>query len=114
MSDHTKQQLLEQIAAIAAMERGKLSVYSFKRRPGVAGPYYKLQYWQNGKNHTRYIPSDQVAGVEAALAGHARYEQLTQQYADLVIAQTRQNIAASKKNLSRRPSSWPRKKRSSN
>jgi hypothetical protein len=85
------------IAAIAAMERGKLSAYSFKHRPGVAGPYYKLQYWQQGKNHTRYVPADQVADLQAALAGHARYQELTRQYADLVIAETRQNIAASKK-----------------
>ncbi len=112
MSDLTKQQLLEQIAAIPAMERGKLSTYSFKERPGVAGPYYKLQYWQSGKNHTRYIPADQVGDVQAALAGHARYEHLTHQYAELVIAETRQNIAASKKNLSPRRSSWPRKRRS--
>ena len=93
----TKQQLLQRIAAIPAMERGKLSSYSFKERSGVAGPYYKLQHWQNGQNHTRYIPADELSAVEAALAGYAQYEQLTEQYAQLVIAQTRQSIAASKK-----------------
>jgi hypothetical protein len=38
--------------------------------------------------------------VKAALAGYAQYEQLTEQYAQLVIAETRQGIAASKKSQS--------------
>ena len=101
----SKQQLLRRIAAIPAMERGKLSSYSFKERSGAAGPYYKLQHWQNGQNHTRHIPADELSAVEAALAGYAQYEQLTEQYAQLVIAETRQSIAASKKSPSPRLSS---------
>ncbi len=38
MNNHTKQHLLQQIAAIPAMERGKLSTYSFKERSGAGGP----------------------------------------------------------------------------
>ncbi|HEY3856339.1 MAG TPA: hypothetical protein VGO67_18290, partial [Verrucomicrobiae bacterium] len=60
MNASTKQQLLKQIAAIGAMERGKLSAYSFQERVG-GGPYHKLQHWQEGKNRTRYVPSDEVA-----------------------------------------------------
>ena len=106
MSNHlTKQQLLHRIAAIPAMERGKLSTYSFKERSGSAGPYYKLQHWQDGQNQTRYIPADELSAVEAALAGYAQYQQLTEQYAQLVIAQTRQSTAASKKSKSPPPSS---------
>ena len=82
------------------MERGKLSSYSLKERSGAAGPYYKLQHWQNGQNHTRHIPVDELSAVEAALAGYAQYEQLTEQYAQLVIGETRQSIAASKKSQS--------------
>jgi hypothetical protein len=101
----TKQQLLQRIAAIPAMERGKLSPYSFKERSGSTGPYYKLQHWQNGQNHTRHIPADELSAVEAALAGYAQYEQLTDQYAQLVIAETRQCTAALKKSKSLPPSS---------
>jgi len=97
MNTATKHQLLQQIAAIPAMERGKLSAYSFKERPGHTGPYHKLQSWQDGKNHTRYVPADELAAVHAALAGYEQFQQLTRQYADLVIAETRQSIAASKK-----------------
>jgi hypothetical protein len=51
--------------------------------------------------------------VEAALAGYAQYEQLTEKYAQLVIAETRQSIALKKKTRSRPRSSWPRTKKSS-
>lgn len=113
MSQPDKQQILRQIAAIAAMERGKLSAYSFEDRPGAAGPYYRLQRWENGKNHTRHVPAEEVPAVQAALAGHAQYQQLTEQYADLVIAETRQNIAGAKKNDARHRSFSPKKRRSS-
>ena len=66
-----KEQILQRIAAIPAMERGKLSTYSFKERSGLTGPYHKLQHWQNGKNSTRYIPADELDTVQAALAGQA-------------------------------------------
>lgn len=112
MNTSTKQQLLQQIAAVSAMERGKLSTYSFKERSGANGPYHKLQQWENGKNTTRYIPADEVGQVQAALAGYVQYRQLTEKYAQLVIAETRQNIASKKKSPSPRRSSWPRTKKS--
>jgi len=103
-----KTHLLEQIAAISAMERGKLSPHS-------SGRHQKLQCWQEGKNHTRHVATDELPAVESALAGYTQYRQLTEQYADLVIQETRQNIAvAKKKNRSRPPFSSPRKKKSSN
>jgi hypothetical protein len=95
------------------MERGKLSAYSFQDRSRPAGPYHKLQHWADGKNHTRYVPADQLPAVQAALAGYAQYERLTRQYADLVIAETRQNIA-SKKKTSRPQSASPGKRKSNN
>ncbi len=109
-----KMRLLQQIAAIDAMERGKLSTYGFKERPGVSGPYHKLQYWRDGKNHTRYVSAEELPAVEAALAGHAQFRQLTEQYADLIIEETRQNIAGSKKKTFRRKSVWPKNKKSNN
>ena len=115
MNPPDKTRILQQIAAIPAMERGKLSDYSFKERSADVPPYHKLQYWQEGKNHTRYVSDEEVSAVQAALAGHARFRQLTEQYADLVIKETRENIAGSKKNRkSRRKSSWPRKRKSNN
>ena len=114
MNQSTKTHLLQQIAAIPAMERGKLSRYTFKERSNASGPYHKLQRWQDGKNHTRYVSADELLAVQTALAGYTQFRQLTEQYADLVIQETRQNIAGSKKNQSRPKSSSPRKKKSIN
>lgn len=108
MNQPEKTRLLEQISAIPTMERGKLSPHS-------SGRHHKLQCWQEGKNHTRHVSAAELPAVQSALAGYAQYRQLTEQYADLVIQQTRQNIAdAQKKNPARPQSSWRRKKKSSN
>lgn len=108
MNQSKKTLLLEQIAAIPAMERGKLSPHS-------SGRHQKLQCWQEGRNHTRHVPADELPAVRRALEGYAQYRQLTDQYADLVIQETRQNIATAKKKYrSRPPSSSRRKKKSSN
>jgi len=114
MNNLNKGQILQQIAAIDAMECGKLSAYSFKKRPGVAGPYYKLQNWREGKNQTRYVPQDELPALKAALAGYTQYQQLTQEYADLIIAETRQKINGSKKKKSPRKFSLPKMRKSSN
>ncbi len=113
----TPTDLLTEIAQIQTMERGKLSTYSFQSRGPAASPYYKLQAWENGKNVTRYIRSEQVPLVEEALAGHARFQELVAAYAQLVIAQTREQLASVgvKKKPGRRPtSSWPKSRKSSN
>ena len=65
MNTQAKQQILQQMGAIGAMERGKLSEYSFKDRPRQSGPYHKLQSWEGGKNHTRYVAADELPAVEA-------------------------------------------------
>ena len=107
MNPSERTHLLEQIAAISAMERGKLSPHS-------SGRHQKLQCWQAGRNHTRHVAADELPAVQSALAGYAQYRELTERYADLVIQETRQHIAAAKKKIrSRRPSASRRKKKSS-
>jgi len=113
----TTTDILSQIAQIQFMERGKLSAYTFQARGPAASPYYKLQAWEEGKNLTRYIRSEQVPLVEEALAGHARFQELVAEYEQLVIDQTREQLAAVgvKKKPGRRPtSSWPKSRKSSN
>ena len=116
MNTLTKSQILTQIAQIKLMERGKLSPYTFKNRSPLAGPYYKLQIWELGKNHTRYVPSEQVPLVQEALAGYAQYQELTEQLAQLVIQETRQQLqglsAGVKKKTRRQTSSWPKIRKS--
>lgn len=103
--------VLQQIARIKSMERGKLSVI----KESASGAFYKLQARENGKNHTRYIPRQQVPAIQQAIEGYKQFQSLTGQYAQEVITQTRAAIAAgSKKKPSPRKSSWRRNRKSSN
>ena len=85
--------LLQNIAQIQSMERGKLSVI----KDSPSGPFYKLQAREHGKNVTRYVPRDQVPAVRDAIEGYKQFQALTEQYAFEVIAQTRAAIAAGSK-----------------
>lgn len=82
----TSKLILKQIAQIQHMERGKLC----RIRTGPSGPYYNHQTWEQGHNVVRYVPRDQVPALQAAITGYQDYLKLTQTYADLIIAQTRQ------------------------
>jgi hypothetical protein len=58
---------------------------------------------------------EQIPLLEEALAGYAQFQQLTEQYAQTVIQQTRQQwqgVGVKKKSGPRPNSSWPRKRRS--
>ena len=115
MNQPSPHDLLAQIAQIQLMERGKLSPYNFKDRPAQRGSYFKLQRWEKGKNLTRHVRSEQVPLLEEALAGYAKFEQLVEQYAQMVIEQTRQQLAGVgvKKKPGPRPnSSWRKNRRS--
>lgn len=102
--------LLQQIAKIQLMERGKLSII----KESASGPFYKLQARENGKNLTRYVPREQVPAVQQALEGYKHFQALTEQYAQELIAQTRAAIAAgSKKKPSPRRSCSPKNRSSS-
>ena len=91
----TPQSLIEQILQIQRMEHGSLSII----RPGPNGPYYNLNSWEDGKNCCRYLPQDKVPEVQQAIEGYRRYQQLTEQYAQQIIEQTRAqlNIGVKKK-----------------
>jgi hypothetical protein len=109
-SSLTPQELLNQIAQIQRMERGKLCVL----RQGPDGPYYNCQSREGGKNFARYVPRDQLPAYQEAIAGYHKFQQLTEQYAQQVIENTRAELAASKKkNRSRPDSSWPKTRKSS-
>jgi hypothetical protein len=111
MNSNSLPPILQQIAQIQSMERGKLSVI----KESSSGPFYKLQAREQGKNVTRYVPREQVPAVQQALEGYKQFQALTEQYADKVITETRAAIAAgSKKKPSRPKSSLPKSKKSSN
>jgi hypothetical protein len=112
----TPQALIEQILQIQRMEHGSLCII----RQGPNGPYYNLNSWEDGKNCCRYLPQDQVPEVQQAIAGYHKYQQLTEQYAQQVIEQTRAqlNIGVKKKpqpnqERSRHKSASPKSRKSS-
>jgi hypothetical protein len=97
MNTTTPQQLLAQIAAIQHMETGKLSSYVPGGRSADVGPYYKLQCWVDGKNLTRHVRPEELPALKEALEGYARFQELSHQYAQLVIAKTRVELASTVK-----------------
>src|ERR1022692_1300041 len=98
------------IAQIQQMERGTLSVI----RQGPGGPYYNHQCYEGGRNVSRYVPSAQVAQIKQALQGYHRFQELAQQYAQLVVEKTRaEREAGTKKKPRRQNSSWPKTRKSS-
>jgi hypothetical protein len=84
----TPQSLIEQILQIQRMEHGSLSII----RQGPNGPYYNLNSWENGKNCCRYLPPDKVPEVRQAIEGYQKYQQLTEQYAQQIVEQTRAQL----------------------
>jgi len=81
---HTKkmQRLLERMAKIERMERGKLC------RMG-GRPHYNHQTWQDGRNVVRYVPANETGFLQEAIDGYHQFMKLAEQYADEVIKQTR-------------------------
>jgi hypothetical protein len=77
---HTKKmtRLLERIAAIERMERGKLCQMGGR-------PHYNHQTWRDGRNEVRYVPKDEVAALKKDIAGYQQFTKLAEQYADEVI-----------------------------
>ena len=78
-------QLLQQIARIQHMEPGKLCVL----RQGPNGPYYNLQWREQGKAFSHYVPADQVEVLAQHTANYQTFQNLVDQYAQLIIERTR-------------------------
>lgn len=81
---HTKKmrRLLERMAAIERMERGKLCRMSGR-------PHYNHQTWRDGRNEVRYVPKGEVAELKKDIAGYQLFTKLGEQYADEVIRASR-------------------------
>ena len=106
----TPQSVLHELAQIQRLERGTLSVI----RQGPEGPYYNHQCYEEGRNVSRYVPSDQVGELKAAIDDYRRFQQLVQQYVQLMVEKTRaQREAGLKKKTRRQSSSWPKTRKSS-
>lgn len=114
MNSPNTPELLQKITQIRHMERGKLTVM----RQGPQGPYYKHQVWEEGRNLSRYVSRDQAAALQQAIEGYHQFQELTEQYAQAVIDQTRAELDAQSKkkryHLRHPRSCWRRSRKSSN
>lgn len=81
---HTKkmQRLLERMARIERMERGKLCQMGGR-------PHYNHQTWRNGRNEVRYVPRDEVDELKKDIAGYQLFMKLAEQYANEIIRVSR-------------------------
>jgi hypothetical protein len=105
----TPESLLRDLAQIQRLDRGSVSVL----RQGPNGPYYNHQCYEDGRNVSRYVPAEQVEELKAAIADHQRFQQLVQQYVQLLVERTRAERQAGSKKKSLRPtSSWPKTRKS--
>jgi hypothetical protein len=82
--------ILKEVASIQRMEKGTLSVI----RQTANGPACNFQRWEDGSNHSEYIPAHQVAQVEENIQAHARFQSLVADYAEHISARTRQQRLA--------------------
>ena len=76
------QRLLERMAGIERMERGKLCQMGGRS-------HYNHQTWREGRNEVRYVPKDEVAELKKNIAGYQLFSKLAEQYVDEVIRATR-------------------------
>lgn len=88
----TPTQILAEIAKIQSMEFGKLSEYQHPGRSKDSTSYFRLQYWKDGKNHSRHVRPEELPALRAALEGYSRFVQLSEMYAQSVVERTRQHF----------------------
>ena len=84
-SQRTAEAILADIAAIPTMERGKLC--EIRRTSGRV--YHNLQVWRNGRNVSVYVSARELVAVREAVANHARFCELVEEYAALKERETR-------------------------
>lgn len=89
------QRLLEQMACIERMERGKIC-------PMTGRPHYNHQTWAEGRNVVRYVPAEDVASLQEAIDGYNLFRKLAEEYADEIIRRTRQERAKNKRQEKKR------------
>jgi hypothetical protein len=89
---HKRKQILQEMEQIERMEYGSLQQESraSKRTPGQnLQPYFKHQVWEEGRNASRRVPTEQAAALSEAIEGRKQFEELASQYVETTVAMTR-------------------------
>ena len=80
------QRLVERMAQIQEMERGKICRMAGRSQ-------FNHQTWHQGRNVVRYVRAEDIDDLQQAIDGYALFTTLTQQYADEIIRLTRNRLA---------------------
>lgn len=95
-----RQATLAEIASLTTIERGALTE-EYREQPSPdghgtvrRGPYFKHQCWENGRNRSVRVPSEQVAQLRQDIENGRRFDVLTEHLANLAIEQGRAQRAA--------------------
>ena len=86
--EEQKAALLEQMGQIPCLIRGKLTSQTYTSQGRSQGPYFTLQRWEQGKNKSQRVSPPQLALIREAVSGFERFQQLAEQFAQLVEQQT--------------------------
>jgi hypothetical protein len=76
------QRLLERMAEIGKMERGKVC-------PMKGRDHFNHQTWQAGRNVVRYVHRNDVPEIQRAIDSYNRFMDLVRKYADEIIRLSR-------------------------
>jgi hypothetical protein len=88
-----RHQLLQQMAQLDTMEYGSLKAEYRPAEPGQSseplGPYFKHQVWQEGRNLSRRVPTEQALALANAINNRQTFEKLATDYIGLTVEHTR-------------------------
>ena len=82
----TPKSILDQMAKIQRMERGKIC-------PMQGGRFFNHQSWENGRNVVRYVPAADVESLRMSIANYEQFMDLVQNYVSLIVQKTRMESA---------------------
>jgi hypothetical protein len=98
-----REMILEQMADIRSLKQGSLSAQSRGKPGGSVRHIY--QRWHDGRNHSTYIPPEQVPALRQAIDNAQRFEALAQEFLDVTEQLTDREtpLLPSKKNSAKPP-----------
>lgn len=108
-----REAILLMISELRHMRRGKITITRplRKRKDGSvhpAGPYYKLQSWDKGRNHTDYLSPEEFERIAPEVENYQSLLKLTDELVDInerltLLEQTDPADAEKKTTLPKRP-----------
>lgn len=71
--------IIADMASLDLAVRGKLTEKKRRLADGTTQVYYNLQRWEDGKNHTTYVPGHLADAVSSAIAEGRRLDALAEE-----------------------------------